>query len=67
MRKDAETHIDDEEEFENIDEDKYVDLEKSVNMECIYSNKFRKWIPQKISNLVKENQLLVMDSKDKNE
>ena len=35
-------------EFENIDEDKYVDLEKSVNMECIYSNKFRKWIPQKI-------------------
>ena len=38
---------DDEEELKNIDEDKYVDLEKSVNMECIYSNKFLKMDSEK--------------------
>lgn len=39
---------DDEEEFENIDIDKYVDLNKTVYMECIYTPKFKRWIPDKI-------------------
>jgi len=39
---------DDEDEFENIDIDKYVDLEKTMYMECIYTPKFKKWIPDKI-------------------
>lgn len=41
---------DDEEDFENIDEAKYVDLNKTVNMECCYNAKFRKWVPLKIVN-----------------
>ena len=38
----------DEEDFEDIREDKYVDLQKTVQMECIYSTKFKKWIPKRI-------------------
>jgi len=41
---------DDEEDFEDIREDKYVDLQKSIQMECIYSPKFKKWIPKRIVN-----------------
>ena len=41
---------DDEEEFENISEDKYVDLNKEVIMNCVYIDKFRKWKPHSISN-----------------
>ena len=29
---------------------KYVDLEKNIIFECIYNNKFKKWIPSKILN-----------------
>ena len=43
---------DDEEEFENINLDKYVDLEKSLIIECVYNKKFKKWIP---INLAKNN------------
>ena len=35
----------DEEEFENIKEDKYVDLNKSVLMKCVYSKRFKRWQP----------------------
>ena len=41
---------DDEEEFENITPDKFVYLEKSLNFECIYNKKFKKWIPVKKTN-----------------
>jgi hypothetical protein len=36
---------DDEEDFQNSAEDKYVDLEKRVNMRCIFHRKFKKWTP----------------------
>jgi hypothetical protein len=36
---------DDEEEFENINEDKFVDLNKSFVMKCVYSHRFNKWQP----------------------
>lgn len=36
----------DEEDFENIDENKFVDLDKSVYMLCSYNRKFQKWIPK---------------------
>ena len=36
---------DDEDEFENIAEDKYVDLKKSYVMKCVYVPRFRKWKP----------------------
>lgn len=40
---------DDEEEFENTQLDKFVDLEKAVIMECVYSKRFKKWQPLKIA------------------
>ena len=39
---------DDEEEFENANADKFVDLEKTLLMECIYLKKFQKWQPVKV-------------------
>ena len=40
---------DDEEEFENIDADKYVDTNKEFIMECVYNRKFKLWEPMKIN------------------
>lgn len=39
---------DNEDEFENNKFDKYVYLNKEYNMECIYNEKFKKWVPIKI-------------------
>jgi hypothetical protein len=36
---------DDEDDFENIDHTKYVDLNKKLVMECVFHNKFKKWVP----------------------
>lgn len=41
---------DDEDDFENIQEDKYVDLKKKVRMECVYDRKFRRWTPIKLAH-----------------
>jgi len=41
---------DDEDDFENTDVDKYVDLDKYVYMECVYTPKFKRWIPTKQVN-----------------
>jgi hypothetical protein len=38
---------DDEDDFENIAEDKYVNLYKNLLMECEFHPKFKKWIPLK--------------------
>lgn len=40
----------DEDDFENMEEDKYVDLKKKVRMECVYDRKFRRWTPTKIAH-----------------
>ena len=40
---------DDEEDFENISPDKYVYLDKIVEINCVYNNRFKKWIPQKLA------------------
>jgi hypothetical protein len=45
---------DDEVEFENINIDKYVDLNKEYIFECLYNSKFKKWVPIKKVNIVKE-------------
>ena len=39
---------DDEGEFENTSIDKFVDLQKSVRMKCVYNNVFKKWLPIQI-------------------
>ena len=44
---------DDEEEFENISLDKYVYLDKIVQIDCVYNNRFKKWVPKKISDQIK--------------
>ena len=36
---------DSDEDFEDIRPDKYVDLEKSAKVKCVYSRKFQKWQP----------------------
>ena len=56
---------DDEEDFETIALDKYVDLNKVYNISCIFNQKFKRWVPYQvvsketkivhISKLVNEN------------
>jgi hypothetical protein len=43
------------EEFENTTLEKYVDLNKSYIIECVYNKKFKKWIPK---NLAKNNYII---------
>ena len=40
----------DEEEFENIREDRFVNLHKVVYMECVFNYKFKRWTPTRVSN-----------------
>jgi hypothetical protein len=42
---DALEESDNEDEFENINIDKFVDLSKKIKMKCIYNYKFKKWTP----------------------
>lgn len=39
---------DDEDDFQNMNEDKYVDLNKVLLMECVFHSKFKKWVPVKV-------------------
>ncbi|MEX0598754.1 MAG: hypothetical protein WD512_19880, partial [Candidatus Paceibacterota bacterium] len=41
---------DDDEEFENINEDKFVNLKKIIRMKCVYMSKFRKWKPVSVAS-----------------
>lgn len=45
---DALEESDDEDEFENTSDDKFVDLEKRVDMECRLHPTFKKWVPIKL-------------------
>ena len=47
---DALEESDDEEEFENEREDKFVYLEKEYNIICSYNYKFKKWLPIKLAD-----------------
>ena len=45
---------DDEEDFQNTSVDKYVNLEKTTNIECVFNKKFHKWTPvREVSNTCK--------------
>lgn len=46
---DALEESDDEEEFENSNIDKFVYLDKSYKIICNFNNKFKKWVPIKIT------------------
>uniref|UniRef100_A0A6C0DAE7 mRNA capping enzyme adenylation domain-containing protein n=1 Tax=viral metagenome TaxID=1070528 RepID=A0A6C0DAE7_9ZZZZ len=39
---------DDEDDFQNMNEDKYVDINKIVLMECVFNHKFKRWTPVKV-------------------
>jgi hypothetical protein len=39
---------DDDEDFEDTRQDKYVDLSKKIIMECVFHNKFKRWVPIKV-------------------
>jgi hypothetical protein len=39
---------DDEADFEDIREDRFVDLKKNLNMECIFNHKFKRWVPIRV-------------------
>ena len=42
---DALEESDEEDEFENVNLDKFVDLSKKIKMKCVYNYKFKKWTP----------------------
>ena len=46
---DALEESDDEEEFQNEKEDRFVNLEKTYNMMCSYNYKFKKWTPIRLA------------------
>ena len=57
---------DDEEEFENVNIDRFVYLDKHYLIECVYNNKFKKWVPQNLSRnkaITKYNLELVLGKK----
>ena len=39
---------DDENDFEDVSEDKYVDLNKTLIMKCVFNHKFKKWEPTEV-------------------
>lgn len=39
---------DDEEDFQNTHEHKYVDTQKKLLMECVFHTKFKKWVPLRV-------------------
>jgi hypothetical protein len=45
---------DDEDDFQNMHPDKYVDLSKKIMMECIFNVKHKKWIPVNVSESKKQ-------------
>ena len=46
---DALEESDDEEEFENDRPDKFVFLDKTYNMVCVWNSKFKKWAPSRLA------------------
>ena len=51
---DALEESDDEEEFENEKEDRFVFLDKVIHMACVYNYKFKKWTPIRVEDAYKK-------------
>lgn len=51
---DALEESDDEEEFENEKEDRFVFLDKTIHMACVYNYKFKKWTPVRVEDAHKK-------------
>ena len=49
---------DSEDMFENIDENKYVDLDKYYFFKCYYNRRFKKWVPKTLIENAKLNEII---------
>jgi len=47
---DALEESEDEDDFQDCRPNKYVDLTKGVNMECVFHTKFKRWVPVSVSS-----------------
>jgi hypothetical protein len=56
---DAIEESDDESDFEDVREDKYVYLDRSFNIKCEYNYKFKRWVP---ICLASENDKIILSS-----
>ena len=57
---------DDEDEFQNTDLDKFVDINKRFNMSCVFNYKFKKWVPLEIvknKNVITDKELNLLQKK----
>ena len=63
---DALEESDSEEEFEDTSLDKYVDLEKSEIIKCIYNSKFKGWVPLEISKdaISNKKEIILVEKKN---
>ena len=58
---------DNEDDFENTKEDKFVNLDKKITMKCVYMPRFKKWQPIEVINeksrLITEKEALFFEKK----
>lgn len=57
---------DDEEEFQTVDDSKFVDLNKRFSMTCVFNNKFKKWVPLDVvknKNIITDKELKYLQKK----
>ena len=55
---------DNEEEFENINIDKFVDINKIITMRCVYNRRFKKWEPVEEINEKYVNKIKLITQKE---
>ena len=59
---------DDDEEFEDVSDDKYVDTTKIISMKCVYIPRFKKWKPIAIAkrndHVSNEHQIINLERKN---
>lgn len=59
---------DDEEEFQNMEEDKYVDIDKVLSIEFVFNPKFKRWVPMRVvdnSSKIIHISKLIQDNNDR--
>ena len=56
---------DDEEEFENVREDKFIIVDKTYYMKCVYHSRFKKWQPLEVfrekTRLITRNEAILLE------
>ena len=59
---------DDEEEFQNTEEDRYVDIDKVLSIEFVFNPKFKRWVPMRVvdnSTKIVHISKLIQDNNDR--